>query len=1221
MTHRALLSTAPSLAAVLTLLAAACGGGNGTPQFTPTPTNTATPTRTATSMSVPTATPPVTATPTRTPTQSGAAVNGLVVVNRTVMSGNDDVLGAPPALWREETDGTSFDRSLSYADWSIAGTPDTRGVTGPDGSFSIPDLAPGRYTFQATKTLDGNLASMTFPFTVGPDGTADVVAEVAWGLVKSTSTYTEGAVQVRDIRGPYGTWLITHDGRVRELGDPSHSFVDGDGDGQFDPRPCVTALWTCEQDFTCKEDRFCQCVSSCPYCDSCSLPGVCMPAGTLPPYACSAEDTCALPGDRCVCVPSCPDCKDCVRRVCVAGCDPVEITAIRITSGPSQLIVGQQGSVYASAVLSDGSQVDVTYLATWNSSNEEVVTVDSWGTVVARAIGSASLTAIVGTLTSAPWPVEVVERPTLRRIEIQNVSCYYPRGLPPEFGTTPPVAVPPTDANIRPIPSCGQVVQVGSTVQFHAIGEFANGYYEDITDEVQWQVTPAQVGDVAAGLFTARQAGTAKLSASLGGVASDATDIRVVTEPTVVALSIYADNGIIILIDGGPVRDATIPCLEVAPGDSPCCCPGPLADGTVNPCDCGYSITVLRGDEVKFRASAQYDTGDFRDVTDEVSWRSNNVAAATIDEHGVMTAIAGGDASIDAVLGDATSNAVGVHVVDHATLQSLYINQEGDDRVVAKGDQRFFKATGNYDIGFGRDVTSEASWHSSDESVGGFETPGVFIARTAGIVQVWAELDGQRSNPLSLEVFQTSELEYCDPAHINRATWSDDFNRVTLESDCDQYRQPGVVALRYTVTEHTPHGGIFDPCLDLYVYRGDTRVRTIREERCGDPFVPSAAPGRDEALLKFQLRAFWDLKGEDGQPVPPGIYTVYGRFYLYYDPVVSIDVAVLSPDGTLPTRTPTPTPGPVCTPPLCGPDEVLHCPGSCPGGCGVVCVRLGNVASLDVGSATGLRGETVQFAVSLHAAGQQVAGTQNDLLFDPTVAVAARANGRPDCAVNADIDKSASAFVFIPAGCRAGFDCKGLRAIVVATDNVDPIPDGSLLYRCSITIPSDAASGSYPLIAAGVVASGPNGDQVPITGSSGEIVVVSRPGETPPTHTPTPTAFPVCSPPQCNPDQTLFCPDECPGGCGVVCVTPGPTPVPEGWCFQGADCQGGASPTSQGLCCTLARESLSPLPFTWCPLDQFDPSSGRCAECHPDPCEGLPPPPPTPPPSIVDSVG
>ncbi|MGH7274968.1 MAG: hypothetical protein ACREIQ_10995, partial [Nitrospiria bacterium] len=97
---------------------------------------------------------------------------------------------------------------------------------------------------------------------------------------------------------------------------------------------------------------------------------------------------------------------------------------------------------------------------------------------------------------------------------------------------------------------------------------------------------------------------------------------------------------------------------------------------------------------------------------------------------------------------------------------------------------------------------------------------------------------------------------------------------------------------RYTVTETQARGGIFDPCLDLYVYQEKRRVRTIREEGCGDPFLPTSALDLAEAVLKYQLLAFWDLKDEVGNPVPPGVYTIYGRFYLYYDPVVSIKVTV-----------------------------------------------------------------------------------------------------------------------------------------------------------------------------------------------------------------------------------------------------------------------------------------------------------------------------------------
>lgn len=1155
MTHRRLRALLSRFGVASTLLLVACGSDNGNPAPPPTVSATATraaqpPTPTHTATGVPHPSPQSTLTPTPPPsataTTSTASVNGLVVVNRTVVSAPDDKLGAPPPEWSASPDKAPFDRSLAFADWSVPEV-NKQGQTAADGRFSITGLQPGRYSFQVTKTLDGNLATLSFPFSVGDDGSADVVAEVSWGLVRSVSTYTQAGARVQEIRGPYGTSLVTTDGRVTQIADPSRTLIDANGDGSFDPLGCDDRVWECGSDRNCGNDHVCSCTASCPFCDNCGPP-VCVSHVSGSPYPCEANDACSQAGDQCVCVSSCQDCKDCTRKLCIPTCVPVTITGIQIMSGPSQLVVGQQGSVSAVAQLSDGSQIDVTYLATWRSSDDTVATVDSWGQVMAHAVGTAALTAAVGTFTSAPWSVEVVTRPTLQRIDVQNVSCFYPLGLPTDFGSRPPAEAPPTSGILPPSPTCGLVVQIGKTIQFRAVGQFANGYYQDITDEVQWQLAPPGIGDVGDGLFTAQQAGTTTLTASLDGVVSDGIDIRVVTEPTITALSIYADSGIIAFVDDSPQRvDVAIPCPVTSAG-SACCCPGPVAGGTLSPCSCGYTITVLRGDQVKFRATAQYDTGEFRDVTNEVTWRSTNAAAATIDAQGVMTAIEAGDATIDAALGDVSSNTVGVHVVSQATLQSLYIYQDGTDRVVAKGDQRFFKATGNYDIGFGRDVTGTATWRSSDDNIGGFDTPGVFTARAAGMAQVWAELDGKQSDRISLEVYETSDITYCDPAHVNRGVWSDNFNLVTLESDCAEYRQPGVAALRYTVAELQPHGGVFDPCLDLYVYQGNTRVRTIREEGCGDPFLPTTAPQYDQAVLKYQLRAFWDLKGDDGQPVTPGTYTIYGRFYLYFDPVVSIDVDVLPADGTLPTPTPTPSVGPVCTPPLCKDGEALVCPGSCPGGCGTVCVTVTPEPFVACFESVECRGEahvtSRSMCCSLQRQGLPITWCPLGQLDGST----------GECAACADDP------------------CGGLPP---------PTPT-----------PTSPGVCDAPMCEPGQVLICPHF----CPDGCGYLCV-----------TPTPTPFVKCTPPPCQGGEVPVCLGDCPGGCGVVCGIPTPTPTPEGLCYRGSPpCAGNGAFTSRSECCTLSRLSASPLAYSWCATSNYNPTNDQCGVCAADPCEGVP---------------
>lgn len=45
--------------------------------------------------------------------------------------------------------------------------------------------------------------------------------------------------------------------------------------------------------------------------------------------------------------------------------------------------------------------------------------------------------------------------------------------------------------------------------------------------------------------------------------------------------------------------------------------------------------------------------------------------------------------------------------------------------------------------------------------------------------------------------------------------------------------------------------------------------------------------------------------------------------------------------------------------------------------------------------------------------------------------------------------------------------------------------------------------------------------------------------------TPTDTPFPLCTPPACSEDEVYYCEGECPGGCGTTCATPTPTHTPE----------------------------------------------------------------------------
>ena len=128
-------------------------------------------------------------------------------------------------------------------------------------------------------------------------------------------------------------------------------------------------------------------------------------------------------------------------------------------------------------------------------------------------------------------------------------------------------------------------------------------------------------------------------------------------------------------------------------------------------------------------------------------------------------------------------------------------------------------------------------------------------------------------------------------------------------------------------------------------------------------------------------------------------------------------------------------------------------------------------------SATGAAGQEVTVTATLSTGGKSVAGTQNDFGYKPPgLTVKSKANGTPDCTVNPSINKSASTFVFRPPGC-GGDACNSVRVLVFSPGDVAAIPDGSVLYTCTLKV-GPQASGALPLELSGTILSDPTGVRV-----------------------------------------------------------------------------------------------------------------------------------------------
>lgn len=144
--------------------------------------------------------------------------------------------------------------------------------------------------------------------------------------------------------------------------------------------------------------------------------------------------------------------------------------------------------------------------------------------------------------------------------------------------------------------------------------------------------------------------------------------------------------------------------------------------------------------------------------------------------------------------------------------------------------------------------------------------------------------------------------------------------------------------------------------------------------------------------------------------------------------------------------------------------------------------------SVDIGTGAAASGQTTSFAVTLQTGGAEVVGVGNHIGFAPPLQIVARPDGKPDCLVNPNISKEATAFAFSPSGCTPGISCTGIKSDVLSFQNLDPIPSG-VLYTCSVAISDPAASGVYPLLNISRSASDKLGRFLAAEGADGSITV------------------------------------------------------------------------------------------------------------------------------------
>ncbi len=124
--------------------------------------------------------------------------------------------------------------------------------------------------------------------------------------------------------------------------------------------------------------------------------------------------------------------------------------------------------------------------------------------------------------------------------------------------------------------------------------------------------------------------------------------------------------------------------------------------------------SLAAGMTLQLAATASYSDHSTQDLTSSAAWTSSDSTVAAVSSDGLVTAVAPGSAAITAtsggVSGSSTLN------VTAATLQSIAVTPPAPS--IAKGTTQQFVATGTFSNGSTQDLTNQATWSSSDPTIG-----------------------------------------------------------------------------------------------------------------------------------------------------------------------------------------------------------------------------------------------------------------------------------------------------------------------------------------------------------------------------------------------------------------------------------------------------------------------------------------------------------------------
>ena len=421
------------------------------------------------------------------------------------------------------------------------------------------------------------------------------------------------------------------------------------------------------------------------------------------------------------------------------------LSSITITPSVFSIASGQNQQLSAQGVYSDGTTQDITSQATWISSASGIAAVSSTGLVMGVSAGSATITASLGGVSRGA--AVTVSAATLTSI------------------TVTPAAAP---------------VAAGQTQQFLANGIFSDHSTTDITNSVTWTSSPTNVATInSTGLAMGVSAGSATITATSGSVSGTAaltvtaavlTEIDIAPDGQVIPIGgqyqltltgTYSDGSTPPITSGATwsSSDPTLASVDPATGNVT-----GVANSNNNPVTItatygGQTTTaqvfvsaavpeslqltpatasIASGTTLQYSVNEIYSDGSIQPVTAGLSWVSSSASVASISSTGLATGLAPGQATITVAYGSLSTTAA--LTVTPATLTAIVVTP-ATTVVGVNGDVQF-TATGVFTDNSTQDLTSQATWSSSQAAYALINSSGVATGLAAGATTITASFDG-----------------------------------------------------------------------------------------------------------------------------------------------------------------------------------------------------------------------------------------------------------------------------------------------------------------------------------------------------------------------------------------------------------------------------------------------------------------------------------------------